>query len=373
MDLVRNDVFHRASKRGESQESLLEKYWSVFETPFWKQEATQGRIKKPRIDFFLAHVLAAEQGKAVALGELYAEYKVYVAKVAFSDTASELGTLTKYTSTYTALAEPAGDTSLARLGRRLNVFDVSTAYPLVLTIAISTSSDEVKDRLYDLIASYVVRRALCYLTAKNYNNVFVEVAAYLKANGVDEEMFLAFFMGKAASDTVRFPNDEEVAQAIHERPQYGWIPQNRLRLLLEELEFGARDKFNINGNLQDGLSIEHIMPQSWRAHWPLKSGASAPVEDSLVADEGIRLEIKKRESIIHSLPNLTLLTSPANSQISNSGFDTKRKRLKDSLLKTNLAIADEEVWDEDAIARRASAVTRLATRLWPYPVAPAVE
>jgi len=58
MDLVRNEVFHRASRRGEDQESLLKKHWSVFEKPFWKQEATQGRIKKPRIDFFLAHALA---------------------------------------------------------------------------------------------------------------------------------------------------------------------------------------------------------------------------------------------------------------------------------------------------------------------------
>jgi hypothetical protein len=43
----------------------------VFETPFWKAEQTQGRIKKPRIDFYLAHTLAAEQGKTISLGELY--------------------------------------------------------------------------------------------------------------------------------------------------------------------------------------------------------------------------------------------------------------------------------------------------------------
>jgi uncharacterized protein with ParB-like and HNH nuclease domain len=75
MDLVRNDVFHRANRRNEDQAALLEKHWSVFEQPFWKQEQTQGRIKKPRIDFFLGHVLAAEQGKVVALGELFSEYK----------------------------------------------------------------------------------------------------------------------------------------------------------------------------------------------------------------------------------------------------------------------------------------------------------
>ena len=367
MDLVRNDVFHRASRRGENQELLLQKYWSVFETPFWKQEATQGRIKKPRIDFFLGHALAAEQGKSVAVGELFSEYKAFVARIGFSDTASELSALTAYTTTYAMLAAPTGNSSLARLGRRLNTFDVSTAFPLVLTIAASDADGEVKDRLYELIASYVIRRALCYLTPKNYNNVFVEIAANLKINGVSEQVFSNFFANKVASDTVRFPDDNELSAAIHERPQYSWIPQNRLRLLLEELEFAARDKFNVNGNLQDGLSIEHIMPQTWQANWPLRSGFFAPVDDSPVADEAVRMEIKKRKAVIHSLPNLTLLTPPANSQASNSAFDVKRIRLNDSLLKTNVLIAGETVWDEDAIERRAGTIVNLAVQLWPYP------
>ena len=51
MDLVRNDVFHRAIRRDEDPEELMAKRWSVFENPFWKQEAIQGRIRKPRIDF----------------------------------------------------------------------------------------------------------------------------------------------------------------------------------------------------------------------------------------------------------------------------------------------------------------------------------
>ncbi|NII58337.1 DUF262 domain-containing protein [Sphingomonas aerolata] len=370
MDLVRNDVFHRASKRGESQQLLLENHWSVFEKPFWKQEATQGRIKKPRIDFFLGHALAAEQGKSVALGELFAEYKSFVARAGFSDMASELRALTRYTPTYAMLAEPTGNSSLARLGRRLNIFDVSTAFPLALSIAASDAADDEKARLYDLIASYVVRRALCYLTPKNYNNVFVEIAAYLKTNEVNEAALAGYFAGKATSDTVRFPDNLELAAAIHQRPQYGWIPQNRLRLILEELEFAARDKFNINGNLQDGLSIEHVMPQSWRAHWPLQSGASAPADDTLITDDAVRLAIKKREALIHGLSNLTLLTPPANSQVSNGGFDSKRARLNDSLLKTNVAIAAEAVWDEDAMERRADALSHLAAQVWPYPAAP---
>ena len=219
--MVRNDVFHRASRRNEDQETLLEHHWSVFEQPFWKQEQTQGRSKKPRIDFFLGHVLAAEQGKVIALGELFSEYKAFVSKQQFSGTAAELSALTAHAPTYRALVEPSDGGALAQLSRRLNTFDVSTAYPLVLVIAASCAADEIKHRLYDLVASFVIRRAICYLTPKHYNYVFVEVAAHFKANGVKEASFASYFESKASSETSQFPTDDELELAILTRPQYG--------------------------------------------------------------------------------------------------------------------------------------------------------
>ena len=300
------------------------------------------------------------------MGELFAEYKASVAAAEFPDTASELASLAKYAPTYAVLIEPSGDGALARLARRLSAFDVSTAYPLVLTIAMSQAAEVEKDRLYELIAGYVVRRALCYLPTARYNITFVEAAAHLKREGVTEAAFANYFDGRVG-DTIRFPDDAELGAAIRTRPQYGWLAQPRIRLILEELEFAARDKFNINGVLQEGLSIEHIMPQRWAANWPLRSGAPVPPEGTVVVDDAVRAEVQQRETVINTLPNLTLLTSAANSSASNSGFDSKRTRLNDSLLKTNVAIASEQTWDEDAMRRRADGIASLARRLWPAP------
>lgn len=368
MDLVRNDVFHRASRRNEDQEALLNLHWAEFEQPFWKQEQTQGRIRKARIDFFLAHALAAERGAVISLGELFSEYKVFVAASNFEDTASELKALTKYAPIYQQLVEPSEAGPLAKLSRRLNVFDVTTAYPLVFVIANAEVDDDIKGRLYDLIGSYIIRRAVCYLNPKNYNNLFVEIAAYLKAHGVSEASFAAAVEAKRNTDSGRFPDNDEFASAIRSRPQYGWIPQPRLKLILEELEFAMRDKFNVHGTLQDGLSIEHIMPQTWALHWPLPSGAMAPADLVSGVDEAVRGEIDARKAVIQTLPNLTLLTPPANSSASNSGFEAKRQRLRDSLLKTNIAIADEQTWDEQAIAQRAASLAKVAVSLWSVPV-----
>lgn len=366
MDLVRNDIFHRASRRGEDEADLMDNHWSVFEHEFWKKDQTQGRIRKPRIDFFLANVLAAETGQTVALGELFSEYKTFVASRHFTDTASELATFTRYVAPYRVLVEPQGDSALAQLARRLDVFDVSTAYPLVLLVADSQAEDAVKDRLYELISSYVIRRALCYLTPKSYNKTFVEVVGHLRSAGVSETAFAEFF-AQRTGETVRFPSDEELTAAIRDRPQYAWMPKSRLRLVLEELEFASRGRFNVMGSLQAGLSIEHVMPQEWRSGWKLPSGQAAPLDSAQWVDDATRQEITARDAKIHTLANLTLLTPAANSSAGNASFEAKAARLKDSLLNMNIEILNTGHWDEAAMEARAAKLAALAMRLYPSP------
>ncbi len=369
MDLVRNDVFLRAARIGEDTEELLDGHWSLFEEKFWKEEQTQGRIKKRRIDFYLAQTLATEQGQLISLGELYSEYRKFVAARSFPDSKTEIAVLAQHVATYRMLVSPSGTSALSRLARRLEVFDVSTAYPAIFIIAASDAADEVKDRLYQLIASYVVRRAICHLTPKNYNKLFVELVAHLKSNGVSEGVLSSFFAERAGAVASLFPTDKELAIAISSRPQYTWIPKSRLRLILEELEFTSRTKFNIDGSLKSELQIEHVLPQEWTTYWPLDGDRVVPQDKKTGVDEAMRLEIEGRDALVHTLGNLTLLTPPANQNASNSDFQSKRARLQDSLLNLNALILQEDAWNEIAIRRRAEYLASLAIAVWPAPSA----
>ena len=161
MDLVRNDVFHRAIRQGEDPDLLMENQWSSFEDPFWKQEIAQGRIKKPRIDFFLAHTLAAETNREVLMSELYARYKLFVLNKAFASVDKEVEALLCHAKTYKKLVFPEGNGPFPEFARQLNIFEVSTAFPLALIIANSNAEDDVKNTIYKLITSYIVRRAIC--------------------------------------------------------------------------------------------------------------------------------------------------------------------------------------------------------------------
>jgi hypothetical protein len=278
MDLVRNDIFHRAVRKGENLEALMDRRWSVFEDPFWKAPGTRGRISKPRIDFFLSDTLAAETGREILLTELYARYKRFVVERKFTSVDAELEILLKHAPTYRNLVEPSGDTALADLGRQLAVLDVSTAYPTVFVIEGSDAPQDEKDALYRLIVSYVVRRMICGLTAKNYNNIFLRIAGQMRDDGV------TLANGKHAfasldGDTARFPDDTEFAKEFTTRRQYnGNFQKRRLRHILSEIELALRDKFDESIDLRDDLTIEHVLPEAWGPHWPLPDGTYAPAD-----------------------------------------------------------------------------------------------
>jgi hypothetical protein len=375
MDLVRNDVFHRAIRRNEDVDALMETRWSVFEDGFWKQETTQGRIKKPRIDFFLAHTLTAETAKDILLTELYAHYKTFVRERAFANADAELDTLVRHAPTYRTLVAPSGEGPLADLARQLSVFDTSTAYPLVFVIAASDADEAEKSALYRLISSYVVRRALCHLTPKAYNTTFVRVAGQLRQHGVSRQAFAAAF-ADAPGETVRFPADDEVLKAILGLEQYDSMPTPRLRYILCELEKASRDKYDETVGLRDDLTIEHVLPSKWAEHWPLQDGKRAPLDHVVSADDARHGAIRQRDVLKHTLGNLTLLTPSGNPRLSNLPFTTqddsvglsKREALRSSLLKMNQEIAAHEDWTEDRIETRGRLLAKRVIGLWPSPI-----
>ena len=265
MDLVRNDIFHRAVRAGENVELLMENRWRAFEEPFWKEPGIRGRIKKPRIDFFFSDTLTAETGSEILLTELYARYKSFVVERKFATVDLELETLLRHAPTYRGLVKPTGSSALAELARELSVFDVTTAYPLVFVIQASGAPEEEKRTLYRLIVSYVVRRLLCGLTAKNYNKVFLRLASELRTKGVSLANGTSAFL-TLDGDTVRFPTDDEFRNALRSRRQYGNIQQYRLQHILSRLENETRNKFDEATSLPTDLTIEHVLPDDWWEH-----------------------------------------------------------------------------------------------------------
>ena len=131
-----------------------------------------------------------------------------------------------------------------------------------------------------------------------------------------------------------------------------------------QLETAKQEKLHVSGP----LSVEHIMPQSASLQaWPLPlSGETG--ED--IAPE----VLQRRARLIHTLGNLTLLTQPLNSAISNGPFSKKRPEIAmQSKLRLNAyfqRFGDGDAWTEDNILQRGSELFDVARSIWPRPATP---
>ncbi|HZP10015.1 DUF262 domain-containing protein [Methyloceanibacter sp.] len=370
MDLVRNNIFHRAEAQGESSQELFETKWRPLQGRFWKSDSPRAKPRRPRIDHFLSHALTAQTGKEVSLRELYAEYRAFSrpkGKPRFTTVEEELDALLQFTPAYELLENGGSDSAITRLGTKLAVWEVATAYPLIFNIERANVDDAEKAALYRLIYSYLVRRAICGLTAKNLNKTFQRVVGVFLKEGVSRASFANAFAGQTGP-AVRYPADEEFRTAIRSNPAYQLIlKKERLTDILWELELKTRNKFSVGTPRPTGMSIEHIIPQRWSEHWTLSDGRKAPSDLVTGADEKMLSLIAQRQSVLHTLGNLTLITVPGNSAASNSAFPQKRQWLKKSLLALNLEITDEKNtdWNEHNVLTRADALYKLATSIWP--------
>jgi hypothetical protein len=370
MDLVRNNIFHRAAAQGESVEQLFEEKWRPFDRDgyFWKADSPRAKPRRPRIDHFLSHALTAQTGSETSLRELYSEYRAFTrpkGKLRFETVEAELDALVAFAPIYRTLEEGGGNADLAKMGIKLNLWEVSSAYPLVFQIAASQAEDTEKAELYRLIYSYLVRRALCGLTPKNLNKTFARLTRHLIDHGVSAETFASAFAHQRG-DTVRFPNDAELRAAIRTRPVYEMFSRkDRLADLLWDLECASRTKFAVDAPRPGRMSIEHVLPQTWTTHWPLHDGRYAPADKFTGADDDMLAQVRARDAALHTLGNLTLITVSGNCAASNSAFDAKRHWLLESLLALNVEVHQSQTWDLAAIEARADRLADRATAVWP--------
>lgn len=394
-DLVRNNIFYRADAAGEKAEKLFAAHWKAFEDPFWSVLEKQGRYTKPRIEFFLSNFIAGNIAGEVNLSKLFSEYKAFLKPrkskgPRYATVAAELQDLERFGKVYRELVERKADSALASFSRRLLPWDVTTVYPLVIRLWASDIEDEDKAAALDMLLSFIVRRGVCELTTKNYNKFFLTAIAHLDEEGWSAVNLGAFLLAQK-SETGRFPRDEEFEQKWLNGRAYVNLQPSRARAVLQEIEINKRTKYHETTALAPSLTVEHVLPQQWEAHWPMTDGSKPTSEQIFAAlyntvEDGSPVgRIVRRNRLVQSFGNLTLLTQPLNTAVSNGPYKDwingkgqavkgKRTALQDqSLLVMNREITAKTIWDEAAIAARGESLFALAKSIWKLPAASAAE
>lgn len=157
-----------------------------------------------------------------------------------------------------------------------------------------------------------------------------------------------------------WPSDTLLTESLLSLPLYRILSRGRLRMVLEALEDARRPSGTVEeSHGPRGLTIEHVLPQTWREEaWPLPSELN-PEEART-----------RRDTLKHSIGNLTLVTNKLNPKLSNAPWSEKYGTLRDHtvlFLNKDLTNNYEERWDEGTILQRGRNLADLATHVWKVP------
>jgi len=360
LDLVKNAVFHAAARHGDEVEPLYEERWRPeLDADYWCEERVQGRLRRPRGELFLMHWLAMRLERVIPATELFAVFRKDVlgdgAAIAVRSLIDELCRDARTMRSFDDLAPASPE---GRFFARLELLDTSTLMPLALLLFRNREiAPPRRRRALAALESWLVRRGLMRLTSQRYN---VEVPRLIAKVALDptraDEVILAHLRG-AAGQTSRWPSDEEFVTFLVSQNLYGLVAQKRLVMALSAVEEAMHgDKTELLG--VGALSLEHVMPQSWQAHWPLPAG--------VVEAEAIAARLAR----IHRLGNLTLTSMPLNAALSNGAWQSKQRELNaHTRLFLNVDLIDRygEGFGEAEIDERSAWLADAIRRTWPGP------
>jgi hypothetical protein len=381
-DLIRNFIFMRADRDDADGAELYNTMWAPFEAQFWIEDQRRGRLRRPRLEWFAQSALQAELRDNVDVGRLYVSYRRYgLGQGRPVPAVRQLEMLTKHADQYRGLVTGSGTEPIGRFGSRISVWDASPTHSFALRVASIGLPAEEQTKIYQDVISYIVRRAVCGLTIKNYNNVFLQLLKQFEGEAASSAAFRTALSALEGSAS-RWPNDEEFRRSWLTEAAYGRIGEpGRVRALLVELENGLRSTRREEHFIPTvgTIDIDHILPDKWYAYWPLESVRITQEEASRAYLASLSLEepdtrtaaINRRERLKATMGNLTLIHYGINRSVQNDPFATKRERLfAESNLHLNRALMRAEAWDEKSIEKRGAEMFEIALQIWPGPNAP---
>jgi hypothetical protein len=372
LDLLKNAVFLAAAAQGPDTDRLYREHWAPeLDLEYWRTDRRAGRLFTKNGDLFLQYWLVAELAEPVPATELFGTFRERVLQRAACPPMGELipslvrdaGILRRVDSA------PAGSPE-RRFFDLLDLLDTTTLMPIALVLLRSPEvTAERRANAFALLESFLVRRMLCGWTTKNYNRLAAGLVDHLKRDLAHPDDVLRRRLEAETAPANRWPRDSDLRDAILEKDLYGQRRQDRLVMVLWEVEklLRAADPKAEQGLAKpQDLTLEHIIPQSWMDHWPL--------------DETHEDPLAWRSAHIHRLGNLTLTNGRLNASLSNGpwharerGKDKRRGLLEHSLLKLNARLAGDhpERFDENDVDARGVWLAEVISAAWAGPAAEA--
>ena len=355
-DLIKNYVISNAGRPGGGAARI----WGDLDDDWWLQEVRQGRILRPRRDMLLNYWTAMRTNRDVPANRVFHRFRNEVERRSVDEVMDNVrADLRNYRQFESGERTPAEDL----FHYRINVIGAGAITPIVLHF-LSTNPD-TRLKAFQALESFLVRRTILRIAAQGYNRLFMEIARDLnRAVHEHPDAVLVQRLRQQTGYSQQWPNDERLFDALQDSPLYTLLTRGRLRIVLEGIEQRMSSSMMAeHSQVSRNLTIEHVMPRSWERHWPISNNE---VDRGAAADQ--------RNRLVHTIGNLTLVTQPLNSTLSNAAWDEKRETLAEhSVLFLNKELQDEPQWTEETIRARSRQLAKLISEVWPGPDSPVWE
>lgn len=433
-DLLRNNLFLRARK-GEDRDTLYNTHWVHFEDAYWDPEVKNVGTS---CELFLQHFLMSKLGKSAVKPEFNVYCDEYSRELDSSlGVEYELSELRKYSETYREMTDCKDNSEIGYRMKFYDTFNLTVLHPFILFIKqeVKLSGDELT-KVFDILESYTLRRMLCYGGTRallTFPRFFSQLVSRLR-NDFTLQRFIEM-LSSESSDSLKSPTDDEIQSALHTRYEDHFsddsgilFPNNfTVRAVLEGLWVNTagrvykkliryilfrieqmkekEDEYTEPIDFKNNLTtLEHILPQKWKAKWELPVSEGAIIYDESGGNYGVcvnregehetllyadlfsedsednmsREELADtsysdaynlalaRDHFLESIGNLTLVKSNLNAKLGNRTFPVKQKVLDEhSRLKLNTEICEHDTWDVNEIHARAERLIVDVCKIWP--------
>ena len=348
-DKIRNYILMGLPTK--EQNEYYENYWNKIEL-----------CTSYDVSSFMRDYLSVKQQAIPSMSRVYVTFKAYVEENKL-ETEELLKDLLDYAKWYEILLKAkTEDKKLNACIYRLNRLETTITRPFFLEVLRMMAKGSPALSLQDarevflLTENYLFRRSICDLPTNALNKIFLMLhREIIRFDGTETDYLEKFkYALLSKPERGRFPNNDEFSESMGTRQIYLMNIKNKAYILERFENYGIDEDKDIYRHLDEGTySIEHIMPQHLTPQWVSALGDN--YEDI-------------HETWLHRLANLTL--TAYNSKYSNNSFSDKRdmdKGFRQSGLRMNTWIAQQEKWTLAELEERCEMLVSRALTIWPMP------
>lgn len=369
-ELLKNYFF------GRDDIQLYKDYWqSVFESnaetkDFWDIEIVAGRLKRSFIDLFFYSFLQIKiQDTALSVKTedkleftkvegLFESYKKFI-KIYEINKLELIAEIKEYAKIFQdnfddeiTDRELPQHSGIERVNAIIFGLENSTLIPYVLFVLNKVKDKTELNNIFNYLESYIMRRMVCHANTKNYNQLFAD--RLISNNILTKDTLKAYI--ENLSDKVNYmPNDIELEEGFKNSKLVNKQSAGVLYFIETKIRNRQFHSTSILGF--NRYSLEHIMPKKWENNWGKLSSEQ---------------EVAKRNRMLLTLGNLTIITASLNSSIKDGNWNVKRKGKDEkkglNYYATGLATfsqsLDLAIWNEQEIENRAKFLFDKAKEVW---------